>query len=99
MLAGGLAGYHETFPTYVRSTLPAFIREHIPLGVLTGLFDVLVFLLQWVAVPGLFLPLTLRAADQGFRGFGRSGVRPWKTTIASGQCCVILAVAALLARY
>ncbi len=99
MLAGGLAGYHETFPTYVRSTLPAFIREHIPLGVLTGLFDVLVFLLQWVAVPGLFLPLTLRAADQGFRGFGRSGLKTWKTTIASVQYWSILAVAALLGVY
>jgi hypothetical protein len=99
MLAGGLAGYHETFPTYVRSTLPAFIREHIPLGVLTGLFDVLVFLLQWVAVPGLLLPLTLRAADQGFRGFGRSGLKTWKTTIASVQYWSILAVAALLGVY
>ena len=99
MLAGDLAGYHETFPTYVRSTLPAFIRGHIPLGVLTGVFDVLVFLLQWVAVPGLVLPLALRAADQGFRGFGRSGWKTWKTTIASAQYWSILTVAALLGVY
>jgi hypothetical protein len=99
MLAGGLAGYHETFPTYVRSTLPAFIREHISVGVLTGLFDVLVFLLQLVAVPGLVLPLTLRAADQGFGGFGRSGWKTWKITIASVQYWAILAVAAFLGVY
>jgi hypothetical protein len=98
-LAGGLVGYQETFPTYVRSTLPAFIRGNIPLGVLTGLFDILVFFLQWVAVPGLILPLTLRAADQGFRGFGRAGWKTWKTTIASVQYWSILAVAALLGVY
>lgn len=98
-LAGGLAGYQETFSIYVRSTLPAFIREHIPVGVLTGFLDVLVFLLQWVAVPGLLLPLILRAADQGFRGFGPAGWKTWKTTIASLHYWLILAFAALLGVY
>jgi hypothetical protein len=95
-LAGGLAGYQETFPIYVRSTLPAGLRGNIPSGVLTGFLDVLVFLLQWVAVPGLFLPLILRAADQGFRGFGRTGWKTWKTTIVSLHYWLILAVVALL---
>jgi hypothetical protein len=98
-LAGGLAGYQETLPTYVRSILPATIREYIPLSVLIGSFEVLVFLLQWVAVPGLLLPLMLRAADQGFRGFGRAGWKTWKTTIASLHYWLILAVAALLGVY
>lgn len=98
-LASGLAGYQETFPTYVRSTLPAFIREHIPSGVLTVFLDVVVFLLQWVVVPGLFLPLILRAAGQGFRGFGRTGWKTWKTTIASLHYWLILTVAALLGVY
>jgi len=98
-LAGGLAGYQETFPTYVRSMLPASVRGNIPLGVLTVTFDGLVFLVQWVAVPGLLLPLTLRAADQGFRGFGRAGWKAWKITIASLHYWLILAVAALLGVY
>jgi hypothetical protein len=98
-LAGGLAGYQETFPTYVRSMLPATIREYIPLGVQTGSFEVLVFLLQWVAVPGLLLPLALRAADQGFRGFGRAGWKAWRTTIAGLHYWLILAVAAVLGVY
>jgi hypothetical protein len=98
-LAGGLAGYRETLPTYVRSTLPASIREHISLGVLTGFFEVLVFLLQWVVVPGLLLPLVLRAADQGFRGFGLSGWKAWRTTIAGLHYWLILAVAAVLGVY
>jgi hypothetical protein len=98
-LAGGLAGYQETLPTCVRSMLPATIREYIPLGVLTGFFDVLVFLLHWVAVPGLLLPLALRAADQGFRGFGRAGWKNWNTTIVSLHYWLILAVAAVLGVY
>jgi hypothetical protein len=98
-LAGGLAGYRETLPTYVRSTLPASIREHISLGVSTGFFDILVFLLQWVIVPGLLLPLALRAGDQGFRGFVPAGWKTWKTTIASVHYWLILAVAAFLGVY
>src|SRR2546428_7173528 len=95
-LAGGLDRYHETFPTYFRSTLSASIRGHISLGVLTGIFDLLVFLLQWVAVPGLLLPFVLLAADQGFRGFGRAGWKIWKTSIASLHYWLILAFAAFL---
>jgi hypothetical protein len=98
-LAGGLDRYQETLPTYVRSTLPVSIRQHISLGVLMGTFDCLVFLLQWVAVPGLFLPLALLAADQGFRGFGWAGWKTWKAAIARLDYWVILAVAAFLGIY
>ena len=98
-LAGGLDRYQETFSIYFRSILPASVRGRIPLGVLTGSFDFLVFLLQWVAVPGLLLPLTLRAADRGFRGFRRAGWNTWKTTIASLHYWLFLAVAAFIGVY
>lgn len=98
-LAGGLDAYHETIPIYFRSTLPASIRGHISLGALAGIFGVLQFLLQWVMVPGLLLPLALLAADQGFRGFRPAGRKGWKTTIASLHYWVILTVAAFLGVY
>jgi hypothetical protein len=98
-LVGRLDRYHETFPTYVRSKLPVSIRQHISLGVLSGTFDGMVFLLQWVAVPGLLLPLVLLAADQGFRGFGQAGWKAWRKTIASLHYWVILAIAAFLGVY
>src|SRR4029077_4726432 len=79
--------------------LPASVRGSIPLGVVTGIFDFLIFVLQWVAVPGLFLPLVLRAADKGFRGFGRAAWQPWKNAIASLHYWVILAIAAFLGVY
>lgn len=98
-LAGELDRYQDTLPTYVRSMLPTGLRGNIPLVVLSGFFDVLVFLVRWAAVPGLLLPLTLRAADQGFRGFGRAGWKIWKTTIAGLHYWLILAVAAFLSVY
>jgi hypothetical protein len=98
-VAGGLDRYQAAFPTYLRSTLPASLRAHISLGALTAFFEFLVFVLQWVVVPGLLLPLTLLAADQGFRGFGRSGWKSWKSTIASLHYWAILAVAAFLGVY
>jgi hypothetical protein len=98
-LAGQLSDYGQTVPTYLRSTLPAFLRQHISLAPLTGVYDGLVFLLRWVVIPGLSLPLVLRAADQGFRGFGRAGWAAWKKTIASFQYWMILVIAALLGVY
>jgi hypothetical protein len=95
-LAGELGRFNQTVPTYVRSTLPVFVREHISLAVAASTFGALVFLLQWVAVPGLLLPLARLAADQGFRGFGRRGWKTWKTTLASLHYWVILVVAAFL---
>jgi len=98
-LAGGLGRYQEAFSIYFRSVLPASVRGRIPLGVLTGIFDFLVFLLQWVAIPGLLLPLTLRAADQGFRGLRRAGWQSWKTAVASLYYWLILAATAFLGVY
>ncbi len=98
-LVGGLNRYHETFPTYVRSMLPVSVRQHISLGVLTGIFGALAFLLKWVAVPGLFLPLALLAAGQGFHGFRRAGWKTWKNAIASLHYWVILTIAAFLGVY
>ncbi len=98
-LAGGLDRYQETISTYIRSMLPVSLRGHIPLGVLTGIFGALVFLLQWVAVPGILLPLAWIAADQGFRGFGRSGWKTWKTAVVSLHYWAILTVAAFIGVY
>jgi uncharacterized membrane protein len=98
-LAGGLDAYRETISTYFRSMLPASVRGHIPLVALIANFGFLDFLLQWVVVPGLLLPLTLLAADQGFRGFRRAEWTGWKATIASLHYWVILTVAAILGVY
>ncbi|HXY23624.1 MAG TPA: hypothetical protein VEI73_03185 [Candidatus Acidoferrum sp.] len=98
-LAGGLSGYDQTVPTYLRSTLPAFLRRLISIGFLTGAYDAGIFLLRWVVIPGLLLPLALRAADQGFRGFGSTGWRAWKSTVASFQYWLILTVVALIGVY
>jgi hypothetical protein len=96
MLAGGLDRYQEIFPTYVRSTLPGSVRQHVSPGVLRETFTFLVFLLEWVVVPGLFLPLALLAADRGFRGFGSAGWKTWKTTVGGLHYWVILGIAAFL---
>ncbi len=98
-LAGELDRYRETFPTYVRSTLPVFVRQHLSLGVLTGTFGLLAFQLQWVVVPGFLLPLVLLAADQGFRGLGPVGWKRWGSTITSLHYWLILAFTAFLGVY
>jgi len=98
-LAGGLDRYRETFPTYVRSTLPVFVRQHLSLGVLTGTFGLLAFQLQWVVVPGFLLPLVLLAADQGFRGLGPVGWKRWGSTITSLHYWLVLTFTAFLGVY
>lgn len=97
--AGGLDRYQETLSVYFRSILPASLRGHVPLGVFSGILDFVFFLLQWVVVPGLLLPWALRAADQGFHGFGREGWQSWKNAIASLHYWLILAAAAFIGVY
>ena len=95
-LVGKLDEYHDAVPTFIRSMFPAFLRQLISLGVITALFDGFVFVLRWIVAPGLLLPLALRAADVGFRGWGRAGLATWKAVIASLQYWGVVTLAAVL---
>jgi hypothetical protein len=88
--------YQPQFPAYFRSILPASIRRHLSLAFLEAIFEWAIFAAHWFIVPGLVLPLLVRTADLGFRGFGKSGLAAWRKPISSASYWIVLAAAALL---
>lgn len=91
--------YQDTVPTYLRSEFPAFLRRHITLSFLMTSFDVIIFILRWIVVPGLVLPFALNASNRGFRGFGPRGFSTWRKSIFSRAYWFVLALAAVVGIY
>ena len=65
----GLDDYHYSFPGYLRSELPAWLRRHISETNIQNLYDLFLFFLRWIVLPVLLLPVASLCADKGFRGF------------------------------
>jgi hypothetical protein len=91
-----LDSFQDTFPAYLRSTFPVFLRRHITLSAVANLFSAAIFFARWILAPGFVLPLLLQAADRGFHGFGRQGITTWRKTVFSLAYWLVLLLAALL---
>jgi len=91
-----VGGYHETLPAYARSTLPLFVRRHISLVFLNSGFQVMMFLLRWILLPGLTLPIFLRSARFGFRVFSGTSLAAWFKSLWSLSYWVLLGLAAVI---
>lgn len=74
-----LDSYQYSFPGWLRSEFPAWLRRMISEKAIDHLYGLFVGLLSWVVLPGLFLPLAGLIADLGFRGF--ITLRPWLRTL------------------
>lgn len=96
-LIGQLDQYDTSFPGYLRSEFPAWLRRMISEPALDNVYSLLVWLLEWVALPGLLLPLGLSCAGQGFRGF--IAFAEWVRPLRSLVYWLVLIVAAVLGVY
>lgn len=96
-LAGKLDNYQYEFPGYLRSEFPAWLRRHISEPAMDNLYDGFVFIVRWIVVPGLILPLCLACARIGFRGFIRLGV--WWRAVRNLAFWIVLITAALIGIY
>ena len=96
-LTGHLDEYQYSFPGYLRSEFPAWLRRHISEPGMDSFYAGFVAFLYWVVVPGLLLPLGLLCANSGFRGFLR--LRAWWRAIRNLAYWIVLIVAALIGVY
>lgn len=85
-----------TLPLYVRSLLPGFVRRHLEPWWLQIACDGLVFVIRWVVIPGLVLPMLLQSAGAGFRAFGRVGGVAVINSAKQASYWLVLLFAALL---
>jgi uncharacterized membrane protein YidH (DUF202 family) len=93
-LIGHLAHYQQTFPGYLRSGFPAWLRRMITESALDNAYALLLFMLVWVVLPGLLLPFALFASSRGFRGLVAFG--DWRRAIANLLYWIALVVAAVI---
>jgi hypothetical protein len=96
-VASHLDAYSTSFPGYLRSEFPAWLRRMISEPALDNTYSFLLSLLLWVVLPGLFLPFALFAASRGFRGL--IALRDWRHTVANLAYWIALMVAAVIAVY
>jgi hypothetical protein len=96
-LIGKLDQYEVSLPGYLRSEFPAWLRRMISEPALESIYTSLLWLLRWVVLPGLLLPLALSCAGKGFRGFIAFG--DWKRALRSLAFWLTLIVAAVLGVY
>src|SRR5215471_13959963 len=96
-LSGHLYNYQTSFPGYLRSEFPAWLRRMISEPALDSTYTFLLFVLRWVILPGLLLPFLLFCADKGFSGF--IAFRNWWKTIRSLAYWIVLIVAAIVGVY
>ncbi|MBZ5527804.1 MAG: hypothetical protein LAN71_07890 [Acidobacteriia bacterium] len=89
----------EAWSLFLRSMMPAFLRRHISVALLTHLSAAFFFALRWILVPGLLLPLGVLAADTGFSAFARRQWKTWRSSLACRHYSAVVALAALLIFY
>lgn len=92
-----LDNYELSFPGYLRSGFPAWLRRMISEPALDNLYSGFVSLLRWVVLPGLLLPFALFSADSGFRGL--IALRDWSKTVRSIAYWIALVAAAVIGVY
>jgi uncharacterized membrane protein YidH (DUF202 family) len=93
-LADSLSDYSYSFPGYLRSELPSWLRKHTTDTGFTDTYTFLVNVLRWVVLPGLLLPLAALAADRGFRGLVQ--FREWGRTLKRVSYWIVLVLAVIL---
>lgn len=92
-----LDAYYYSFPGYLRSEFPAWLRRLISENAIDNFYLGFVNFLCWVVVPGLLLPFGLLCAEEGFRGFIM--LRKWAQIVSNWRYWIVLVLAALIGRY
>src|SRR5947209_5662957 len=92
-----LDDYQYSFPGYMRSEFPAWLRRIISEPAVRNTYGALVTFLRWIVLPGLFLPLVLLVADRNFRGFLQ--FRIWLRMLHNFSWWIVLVIAWFLGVY
>ena len=96
-LARKLNEYQYELPGYLRSEFPAWLRRMISEPAIDNLYGGFVFIVRWIVVPALALPLCLLCVTLGFGGFLR--FRVWWRTVRSLAFWIVLTLAAVIGIY
>ncbi|MBZ5525017.1 MAG: hypothetical protein LAP21_22535 [Acidobacteriia bacterium] len=89
-----LEDYQYSFPGWLRSEFPAWLRKLISEPAIDRTYMLCVSFLRWTLLPALMLPLGLLCSDLGFRGL--VSLRAWWRMVRSLRWWFVLFLTALL---
>jgi len=91
-------GNTDAFDSWLRSSMPAFLRRMISLNAIDGVVGWSVNFLLYVLIPGLLLPFAVQFANHGFSFLG-SSFKAWKRTVGKFSYWLWFCILALLGIY
>jgi hypothetical protein len=89
-----LEDYQYSFPGWLRSEFPAWLRKLISEPAIDRGYMLSVSFLRWTLLPAVLLPLGLLCADQGFRGL--FSIRVWWRMVRRLRWWIVLLLTALI---
>jgi hypothetical protein len=92
-----LEDYQYSFPGWLRSEFPAWLRRLISEHGIDRTYMLGVSFLRWTLVPAVMLPLGLLCADMGFRGM--VSFRLWWRMVRNLRWWIVLLLTGVLAVY
>lgn len=91
-------GNTDAFDSWLRSSMPAFLRKMISLNAIDSTMSWAVCFLLYVLIPGILLPFAMQFANHGFSSLG-STFKAWGRTVKKISYWIWFCILALLGIY
>jgi hypothetical protein len=89
----------EGWTLYLRSEMPAALRNLVSAKAIQNFFNSLFFVLRWIAIPALMLPLAQQIALRGFRCFSAESRRSMKAILGAAGYWLTILLASVVGVY
>jgi hypothetical protein len=96
---GLLSYWHDSFQHkafVIGSYATMRLRRPVPPSGVMRVFGVFIWILRWIVIPGLFIPLACEVVAHGWSGFRRTGLWRAKRPVWWLEICALLLVAILV---
>jgi hypothetical protein len=91
--------FQPALASYLRSISPAWLRRTMTESRMDSMVALKFWVLFWIIIPAVSLPIGLQTAIHGFGGFGKVGRRGWRRTAGNRVYWSVLIVLAILGVY
>lgn len=93
------SGNSYQYAAFLRSSLPMWLRNLITESGMDSCFEFFFWVVFWIGLPGLFLPLGVQVAPLGFHGMTGEGWRVWSHIVRKPWYWVVVVLGALIGVY
>jgi hypothetical protein len=91
--------FQPQLASYFRSISPSWLRQAITQSRMDSLVALKFWVLIWIIIPALCLPIGLQTSTRGFHALNQDGCRGWRHTVGSRAYWSLLIVLAIIGVY